>query len=65
MSSATLSPKNSKNKPPHEQDQCHKAHETKAPSKHFDFNHITDAQFQAAADHMKLEPDIQMLLRTP
>lgn len=43
----------------------HRAHETMPPAHHRDFNRITDAQFQAAADHMKLEPDIQMLLRTP
>ncbi|HKQ49042.1 MAG TPA: Glu/Leu/Phe/Val dehydrogenase dimerization domain-containing protein [Phycisphaerae bacterium] len=43
----------------------HRAHETKPPAHHVDFNRITDEQFQAAADHMKLEPDIQMMLRTP
>ncbi len=32
---------------------------------HVDFNRITDEQFQIAADHMKLEPEIQLLLRTP
>ena len=32
---------------------------------HQDFNRITDEQFQIAADHMKLEGEIQMLLRTP
>jgi glutamate dehydrogenase (NAD(P)+) len=32
---------------------------------HVDFNRITDEQFQQAADHMRLEPEIQMLLRTP
>ncbi|RIK67665.1 MAG: glutamate dehydrogenase [Planctomycetota bacterium] len=46
-------------------DLSHKAHETKPPAHHVNFNRITDEQFQAAADHMKLEPDIQMLLRTP
>jgi hypothetical protein len=30
---------------------------------HLDFNRITDEQFQAAADHMGLEPEIQALLR--
>ncbi|MEK6800279.1 MAG: Glu/Leu/Phe/Val dehydrogenase dimerization domain-containing protein [Planctomycetota bacterium] len=30
-----------------------------------DFNRITDEQFQIAADHMGLESEIQMLLRTP
>jgi glutamate dehydrogenase (NAD(P)+) len=40
-------------------------HETKAPANHFDFNRITDEQFLVAADAIKLEPDIQMLLRTP
>ncbi|MBX3395711.1 MAG: glutamate dehydrogenase [Phycisphaerae bacterium] len=29
------------------------------------FNRITDEQFQAAADHLRLEPDIQLVLRTP
>jgi len=29
------------------------------------FNQITNVQFQAAADHMKLEREIQLLLRTP
>ena len=32
---------------------------------HVDFNRITDEQFQIAADHMRLEPEIQLLLRTP
>lgn len=32
---------------------------------HIDFNRITDEQFQIAADHMKLESDIQLLLRSP
>lgn len=35
------------------------------PHKHPDFNRITDQQFQIAADHMKLESEIQLLLRTP
>lgn len=30
-----------------------------------DFNRITDEQFQIAADHMGLEDEIQLLLRTP
>jgi glutamate dehydrogenase (NAD(P)+) len=30
-----------------------------------DFNRITDEQYLAAADFMKLEPEIQLLLRTP
>lgn len=34
-------------------------------STHLDFNRITDEQFQIAADHMKLEREIQLLLRTP
>lgn len=46
-------------------DLSHKTHETKPPAHHVNFNRITDEQFQAAADHMKLEKDIQMLLRTP
>ncbi|MBK8270483.1 MAG: glutamate dehydrogenase [Planctomycetes bacterium] len=29
------------------------------------FNRITDEQFQAAADHLKLDPEIQLVLRTP
>lgn len=44
--------------------QNHNAHET-TPVDHMDFNRITDQQFQAAADHLKLEPDIQLVLRTP
>ncbi len=32
---------------------------------HVDFNRITDEQFLMAAEHMKLESDIQLLLRTP
>lgn len=64
MSSATLSPSKGKSAVK-ERDLSHKAHETNAPAGHMNFNRITDAQFQAAADHMKLEPDIQMLLRTP
>jgi glutamate dehydrogenase (NAD(P)+) len=62
MSNATLTPpkgqagiKGSSNR----------VHETKPPAHHVNFNRITDAQFQAAADYLKLEPDIQMLLRTP
>lgn len=30
-----------------------------------DFNRIVDEQFQIAADHMRLEDEIQLLLRTP
>ncbi|HWL92917.1 MAG TPA: Glu/Leu/Phe/Val dehydrogenase dimerization domain-containing protein [Phycisphaerae bacterium] len=30
-----------------------------------DFNRISDERFQEAADHLKLEADIQMVLRTP
>lgn len=41
------------------------AHETKPPANHMDFNNITDKQFLVAAHHMNLDPDIQMLLRTP
>ncbi len=41
------------------------AHETRPPADHLDFNQITDKQFLIAAQHMKLDPDIQMLLRTP
>ena len=36
-----------------------------APSGHLDFNRIVDEQFQNAADHMKLENEIQLLLRSP
>lgn len=32
---------------------------------HLDFNRITDEQFNVAADHMGLEPEIQALLRSP
>ncbi len=32
---------------------------------HLDFNRITDEQFLIAAEHIRLEPEIQMLLRTP
>jgi glutamate dehydrogenase (NAD(P)+) len=32
---------------------------------HVDFNRITDEQFQIAAEHMNLEDEIQLLLRTP
>ncbi len=32
---------------------------------HLDFNCITDEQFQIAAEHMRLEPEIRLLLRTP
>jgi len=40
-------------------------HERKGVNAHLDFNRITDEQFQIAADHMKLEQEIQLLLRTP
>ncbi len=33
--------------------------------KHLDFNRITDTQFNEAADRIKLEPEIQSLLRSP
>lgn len=32
---------------------------------HFDFNRITDEQFHMAAEHMKLDHETQLLLRTP
>jgi glutamate dehydrogenase (NAD(P)+) len=35
------------------------------PGARLDFNRIVDEQFQSAADHMKLEGEIQSLLRTP
>jgi len=40
---------------------------TKTPSlpKHTDFDQITNQQFDIAAEHMKLEQEIRMLLRTP
>jgi glutamate dehydrogenase (NAD(P)+) len=37
----------------------------RARAAHLDFNCITDEQFQIAADHMKLDKEIQLLLRTP
>ena len=43
--------------------------ESSAPSvsglPHFDFDRITGEQFQLAADHMKLDPEVRMLLRSP
>ncbi len=33
--------------------------------KHFDFNRITDQQFNAAADHLQLDPDIRAVLSSP
>jgi glutamate dehydrogenase (NAD(P)+) len=36
-----------------------------AAGAHVDFNRVTDEQFQMAADHMKLESEIQLLLRSP
>ncbi len=36
-----------------------------AAASHVDFNRITDEQFLIAAEHMKLEDEIQLLLRTP
>ncbi len=40
-------------------------HETRPPEHHTNFNRITDEQFQAAADEMKLESEIRMLLLSP
>jgi glutamate dehydrogenase (NAD(P)+) len=40
-------------------------HETKPPEHHTNFNRITDEQFQAAANEMKLESEIRMLLLSP
>jgi len=40
-------------------------HETLPTGHHPNFNRITDEQFNKAAEHMKLESEIQMLLRTP
>ena len=39
--------------------------ENRPAAKCVNFNRIVDEQFDIALDHMKLEPDIQMLLRTP
>jgi len=36
-----------------------------SPTKYTDFNRITNTQFDIAAEHMKLEPEIRMLLRSP
>ncbi len=36
-----------------------------AAGAHVDFNRVTDEQFQMAAEHMKLESEIQLLLRSP
>ncbi len=41
------------------------AHDFKPSGKHLNFNRITDEQFLIAAEEMKLEDDIRMLLRTP
>jgi glutamate dehydrogenase (NAD(P)+) len=61
MSTATLNP------PPTRPviDRSPAPHQAPPPAKHMDFNRITDEQFAAAADHMKLDKDVQMLLRTP
>ena len=58
MSTATLKPVKTNVKKPAAPDAGH-------PHKHMDFNRITDEQFLVAAEHMKLEKEIQMLLRTP
>ncbi|MBI5764049.1 MAG: glutamate dehydrogenase [Planctomycetes bacterium] len=58
MSTATLTPVKPNAKKP-------ATPETATPHKHLDFNRITDEQFLVAAEHMKLEKEIQMLLRTP
>jgi glutamate dehydrogenase (NAD(P)+) len=63
MSTVTLTRPSSQ--PAGNKSASNRAHETKPPAHHVNFNNITDEQFQAAADHMKLEPDIQMMLRTP
>ncbi len=65
MSTVTLPPRTHKQAKTDILDRSHQTHETKPPAHHINFNQITDEQFQAAADHMKLEQDIQMLLRTP
>ncbi len=61
MTTATIAPSTTKVSPQH--DIAPDASSVRAA--HVDFNRITDEQFQQAADHMKLEPEIQMLLRTP
>jgi glutamate dehydrogenase (NAD(P)+) len=58
MSTATLKP----SKP---QSKTTPMGDAKPQHKHLDFNRITDEQFLVAAEHMKLEKEIQMLLRTP
>lgn len=64
MSSKLQTPPKKTKPTKHSASQNHHAHET-TPVDHMDFNRITDQQFQAAADHLKLEPDIQLVLRTP
>ncbi len=58
MTTAIAAPKKTPSAPPVEK-------KPKGGHAHFDFNRITDEQFQAAADHMKLEHEIQLLLRSP
>jgi glutamate dehydrogenase (NAD(P)+) len=67
MSTATLTPKKSRIAPAGRKPApiIEPPAQTTAPAHHPDFNRITDEQFIVAAEHMKLEPDIQMLLRTP
>ncbi len=40
----------------------HPAHEER---RHFDFNRITDEQFNIAADHIKLDADVRLVLSSP
>jgi len=39
--------------------------ERESPGRHLDFNAITDEQFLLAANHMRLEQEIRLLMRTP
>ncbi len=41
------------------------AHPVNKERQHFDFNRITDEQFNTAADHMKLDADARLVLSSP
>jgi len=58
MSTLTMSPRPSTATPPDDR-RDHRA------ASHLELNGIVDEQFQIAAEHMKLEDEIQLLLRTP
>jgi len=69
MSTLTL-PKNKTNKTPGSNGHgCNRGgcatDVAKPMTGHHDFNRITDEQYDMAAEHMKLEKEIQLLLRTP